>query len=228
MDKSKALDKIKKCLALSKSSNPYEAAAALRQAQKIMHAHDITERELGAVGYNSEQVSVAMRASNKVPLTLGFLTTIIMEAFGVDAVLGSELKPGNSTVTYTVRYFGPENRVMLAAYSHQVCYRAMESAWREQLLELPPLKGERGTRAAFQIGWLRSVKEQIEALAMTPEEEAGTSLIKQMYYGSNELRETVPNKLNISSGIVALGEEVGAGFRLHTPVAAENLKLGTA
>ena len=123
---------------------------------------------------------------------------------------------------------GPENRVMLAAYSHQVCYRAMESAWREQLLELPPLKGERGTRAAFQIGWLRSVKEQIEALAMTPEEEAGTSLVKQMYYGSNELRETVPNKLNISSGIVALGEEVGAGFRLHTPVAAENLKLGTA
>lgn len=48
MDKSKALDKIKKCLALSKSSNPHEAAAALRQAQKLMHAHDITERELGA------------------------------------------------------------------------------------------------------------------------------------------------------------------------------------
>lgn len=32
-DKSKILDKIKKCLALSKSSNQHEAQAALRQAQ---------------------------------------------------------------------------------------------------------------------------------------------------------------------------------------------------
>lgn len=31
MDRAKAIDKIKKCLRLARSSNPHEAAAALRQ-----------------------------------------------------------------------------------------------------------------------------------------------------------------------------------------------------
>jgi hypothetical protein len=34
--------KIEKCLALSKSSNEHEAAAALRQATKLMEAYNIT------------------------------------------------------------------------------------------------------------------------------------------------------------------------------------------
>ena len=36
MDKKTAIDKIRKCLALSKSAEPHEAAAAMRQAQKAM------------------------------------------------------------------------------------------------------------------------------------------------------------------------------------------------
>jgi hypothetical protein len=35
MDRETALTKIKKCLALAKSSNEHEAAAAMRQAQKL-------------------------------------------------------------------------------------------------------------------------------------------------------------------------------------------------
>ena len=35
-DQDKIIGKIKKCLALSKSSNPHEAAIALGQAEKMM------------------------------------------------------------------------------------------------------------------------------------------------------------------------------------------------
>ena len=38
----KILDKIKKCLVLASSANEHEAAAALRQAQKLMEAHGIS------------------------------------------------------------------------------------------------------------------------------------------------------------------------------------------
>lgn len=42
-ERNKVLDKIRKCLALSTSSNEHEAAAALRQARKLMDAHGITD-----------------------------------------------------------------------------------------------------------------------------------------------------------------------------------------
>ncbi|PIA66345.1 hypothetical protein CDR19_15110, partial [Ectopseudomonas toyotomiensis] len=39
MDRKKALDKVKKCLALANSSNPNEAAAAMRQARAMMEKY---------------------------------------------------------------------------------------------------------------------------------------------------------------------------------------------
>lgn len=64
MNREQALDKIKKCLALAASSNPHEAAAALRQAQKLMAAHQISEQdvsladvaEAAAVAYHADLV----------------------------------------------------------------------------------------------------------------------------------------------------------------------------
>lgn len=45
-DREKIIDKIKKCLALAKSSNEHEAATALRQAQKLMQLHSITDLDV--------------------------------------------------------------------------------------------------------------------------------------------------------------------------------------
>ena len=47
-DRDKILDKIKKCLALSASSNEHEAEAALRQARKMMETHGITDLDIQA------------------------------------------------------------------------------------------------------------------------------------------------------------------------------------
>ncbi len=46
MDHSKALDKIKKCLRLAASSNPHEAAAAMRQARALMEKYRIEEADV--------------------------------------------------------------------------------------------------------------------------------------------------------------------------------------
>lgn len=47
MNRSDALIKIKKCLALATSNNPHEAAAAMRQAQKLMQRFDISDADVG-------------------------------------------------------------------------------------------------------------------------------------------------------------------------------------
>lgn len=43
----KILAKIKKCLALASSSNPNEAATALRQARALMEKHGVTSESIG-------------------------------------------------------------------------------------------------------------------------------------------------------------------------------------
>ena len=55
MDKNKALEKIKKCLALSRSANENEAAQALKHAQALMAQYglnqaDVDLSEIGEVG----------------------------------------------------------------------------------------------------------------------------------------------------------------------------------
>ena len=87
MDRAKLLSKIEKCLRLSKSSEPHEAAAALRQAQKMMELHGISEAELGAVGYGNEKVSVPIQVNKKLPIALATLVALIKKAFGVEAVV---------------------------------------------------------------------------------------------------------------------------------------------
>jgi hypothetical protein len=46
MDKNKAIEKIKKCLALGKSANEHEAAQALKQAQALMREYGISDADV--------------------------------------------------------------------------------------------------------------------------------------------------------------------------------------
>lgn len=54
MNKEKILDKIKKCLALSKSANEHEAAQALKQAQALMEKYEVNVVDI-ALSEVSEQ-----------------------------------------------------------------------------------------------------------------------------------------------------------------------------
>lgn len=62
MDHSKALEKIKKCLRLAQSSNPNEAAAAMRQARALMEKYRIEESDVQA----SDVSESTVRSGSKV------------------------------------------------------------------------------------------------------------------------------------------------------------------
>jgi hypothetical protein len=61
-DKAKILEKIKKCLALSSSCNEHEAAAALRQAQKLMELHGITDLDVQASQAQEEKAKAGAKS----------------------------------------------------------------------------------------------------------------------------------------------------------------------
>jgi hypothetical protein len=223
MDREKAMDKIEKCLRLSKSSEPAEAAAALRQAQKMMAAHGITEADLGAAGYGDEKVSCPIQVNVKVNLVLNQLIWTIRDAFGVDAVLEHEKRV--TDYSYAVRYIGPNDRVKLAAYAHTVVYRAMTRAWEKHIIADPWVKRVRGARAGFQLGWLETVRSQITALAMTDEDKTGVALVRQRLYG-RELTKSKVNGLAVDGNAMQEGKAAASDFRLNRPVGEQALRLG--
>lgn len=224
-DRKRILDKISKLLNLGNDSrgNANECATALRQAQSLMDKHGITKDELGLIGYSSETVQCPIQVSRKtIPMRLNLLIDIIEKAFGVHPVIGSEKRV--SDYSYIVTYFGPANRVMLAVYSHTVVQRALDAAWREYLREKPELRGARGARAGFEMGWLDAVRSKVEALAVSDEEKEQTQALIKKTYG-RELDTVKSNNMAVDGMAAIDGAVAASDFSLNRPMERENLKI---
>lgn len=215
----KLISRLKKCLALSASPEPHEAAAALRQAQKLMRELDLTEADL--LGLELADALVKTREGFGACRTMNFLTSIVMEAFGVQCIY--ERNPGTAN-RLNVRYVGPRDRVLLAEYSHRVIWRAMQGAWDNFLTQRPWLKGDGGKRQAFHLGWLVGVREKVEAIVPPEEETAAVNRWIVQRYG-----ELVPGKAvkqkPVNAAAFNAGVEAAEDFSLHTPVEEQRLAI---
>ncbi|URA07180.1 protein of unknown function DUF2786 [Xanthomonas phage Mallos] len=215
----KLISRLKKCLALSASPEPHEAAAALRQAQKLMRELDLTEADL--LGLELADALVKTREGFGACRTMNFLTSIIQDAFGVQCIY--ERNPGTAN-RLNVRYVGPRDKVLLAEYSHKVVWRAMQSSWDTILMRWPRLKGDGGKRQAFHIGWLCGVREKIEALVPSDEETAAVNSWIARRYGELTPGKEVKQK-PLNAAAFHAGQEAAADFNLHTPVEEQTLSL---
>ena len=215
----KLISRLKKCLALSASPEPHEAAAALRQAQKLMDSLDLTEADL--LGLEMAEAVVKTREGFGACRTMNFLTSIIMEAFGVEVIY--QRNPGTAN-RLNVCYIGPRDRVLLAEYSHRVVWRAMQTSWDTVLLKWPLLKGEAGKRQAFHIGWLCGVKEKVSALMVSEEESRAINA-----YIGKKFGELVPGKevkqKPLNAAAYYAGMEAAQDFELYRPVEEQALAL---
>lgn len=221
MDKQKILDKIKKCMALSKSANAHEAAAALRQAQSLMRKHGITEDEVEALGYGSERVQIPVQANIKLPLYLAYFIDLIKHAFGVEPVMGRSRRL--TDVSYDVTYFGPVARVMMASYAHEVCWKAMTRSYNEWLKANPWRRGERGVRTGFYLGWIDEVRGKVEAIGFTEDEKEKTELVIKNQ--NLKLSATRSAQMNISRSANVAGAASAADFHIHRPIDVSKKRL---
>lgn len=216
--RAKLIARIKKCLALSASPEPHEAAAALRQAQKLMAEVGMTEADL--LGLELADAVVKTREGFGSCRTMNFLVSIVMEAFGVQCIY--ERNPGTAN-RLNVRYVGPRDRVLMAEYSHRVVWRAMQGSWDDFLSKRPHLKGDGGKRQAFHLGWLVGVREKVAAVAPSEEETAAVNRWIVVKFG-----ELVPGKAAkqkpVNAAAFNAGVEAAEEFNLHRPV--EESRIG--
>lgn len=240
-DKGKVLDKIRKCLALSKSSNEYEAATALRQAQKMMMANGLSHDDVGLTEYLSAQVitdyefpkgrfrlglkgeSPRPYMERPMPRTISSVVSLIMHAMGVTAVMERQAKGKSHFIA--VRYFGTRARVLTAVHAHEVVYRACGRAWKRHLEQFPHLQGRPGARSGFYYGWCSVVTGSVQALVATQDDvEKTMRKVNQHYDG--ELEKSDENRRKIYGETLAAGMEAGADFRIHRPIDEDKRRIG--
>lgn len=213
-DKNKILDKIKKCLALSKSSNQHEAQAALRQAQKLMEAHNISESALLAstVGRTFTKAQAKARP-NQWECNLA---VVVARAFGCDSLYSATPYGG-----YWV-FVGIDPAPEIAEYTMAVLLRQII---RDRKAFIATIHGNtkraRKTQMAdlFCAGWVRAAGSSVHAMVRTKEQEDAI----KAFYGDREETEPLEatdrlkdKKFSASdSKAYWSGKDVGANVQLH-------------
>lgn len=128
MTRDEALDKIKKCLALAASPEAHEAAAALRQAQKLMAQFGLSEADVTL----ADVAEVRQQAQNvpMVPWEVA-LASLVATAFGCETYTTQRPKLGKGLQVRRLRYYvfigvGPAPEVAGYAFDVLACQCAKD------------------------------------------------------------------------------------------------------
>jgi hypothetical protein len=219
----KILGKIKKCLALSQSSEPHEAAAALRQAQKLMEAHGVDESGLVLADVCEDEVKSLMTVSRIDPNELA-LVKMVAEAFGCELLWNKSGSWKRSAYgakeafgSYTI--IGFRHQVSVATHTMVVLMRRHLKARSAFVSTLPSFysRSEKTQEAnGFSHGWVQAVKKMVIAYARGPEEEKALTKYKQLHYPSLTTQKSKGQTRGLG-GMLA-GTEAGSMEQLHRPV----------
>ena len=165
MDKDKALSKIKKCLALAASPNPHEAAAALRQAQKLMDEYGLTMTDVSLA-----DVTEAKAQARTVDLVKweAMLSKAVALAFGCEvySCLNAKIGPDFRRMRQRDYVFvGVGAAAEVASYAYDVLARQCAKDRRTHISKQPKTckpKTKTARGDAFAEGWVHGVREKLE------------------------------------------------------------------
>lgn len=151
--------KIKRCLALSQSSNPTEAETALRQAQSMMQQYRLTEMDVHA-----EEVSAAERDTGllRIPKWQVNMAAVAAKAFGCKNLVTRF--NGFRSVRFTFIGVAPAGE--LAAYAYDSLMAQCAAARSKYIKEVRGYSSStRKLADDFCLGWTWAVHQKINDFA---------------------------------------------------------------
>lgn len=228
-DKSKIFEKIKKCLALSKSSNEHEAAAALRQAHALMRLHGISEDEVEAAKVCDSATRAG--AKRRPPLWEAGLVSTVGTAFGCAILFEMSGNSGHW------RFIGVGQSPEIATYAFQVLFRQCRKARAAYIaVALKRCATGRKTERAdmFCRAWVATVSKQVDAFADPRRDSAIAAYLKVQYPETSESPTFEPRNRTPGRQVdrslymdFLAGRDAGQSAQLHHGVeaASEPLRL---
>lgn len=211
MDHSKALDKIKKLLRLAGSSNPHEAAAAMRQARAMMERFGLGEADV-ALSDVCEHSTASGSKMNPAQWEASLAHTVA-KAYSCQMLFIS--------FAGQWRFIGEMAEV--AGYTMTILLRQVRKARRDYITsELKRCKPANKTKRAdmFCEGWVWAVRQQVNQFAgnAKPSEAAEAYMLK--HYPSTV--ESQPIDRNSKSGSLSQRDMRDAGRGID---AADDVRL---
>lgn len=164
MTRDEALKKIKKCLALAKSTNPNESNIAMRHAQQLMAEHAVNADDVALSDVHT--VSCSTR-TNSQPRWEVRLASMVSDAFGCDLIwLRTGKLIGLRLVSHReVVFIGVGSAAQIAAYAWDVLSRQCAKARLEHIRKQPqrckPITlTARGDE--FAMGWVAAASTKLD------------------------------------------------------------------
>lgn len=226
MDKQSAIEKIRKCLALAKSANEHEAAAALRQAQALMRKYGVEDGDILTADVSEARAKAG--AKTKPVKWESQLSSAVADAFGCRKIFVQEWAAGYWT------FIGCGPAAEVASYAYTVLMRQLRRARREyQQTHCKRLVPASRTRRAdlFCEAWVYAVRRQIQSFAGTPANHDALDAYMAKEYpdlGSLEPRDRQAGK-NLRNGDVdarEAGWNAGRNAQLNHGVNNKPLAIG--
>lgn len=228
-DREDILEKIRKCMSLAQSATEHEAAAALRQAQKLMAMHQVSQAEMLAAGVREARAkSSAARTPPKWEAELAYF---IATAFGCKLIFESAwgMSPEGRW-----KFIGLDPAEEIATYSFDVLLRQAQKARRDYIAsELTRIKKRRNkTRRAdlYSEGWVHSACAHVAA--PTRSDDAVAAIDAYMQINHPNLQTLSAKDRNAGRRLsekdhdaFAVGHRAGQGARLRQGVGASIQKL---
>jgi hypothetical protein len=166
MDKNKILEKIKKCLALSKSANEHEAAAALQKAHELIKEYNITETEMLAADVNKDKAKAG--AVSHPPSWEVELANIVADTFSCRVIFSGGYNIRRCKYEGLWVYIGLNITPELAKFAFDVLYRQLKNE-RNAYIQTKLKRCKRTTKTVradmFCAGWVSSVRSIIRDFA---------------------------------------------------------------
>ncbi|HEX5063014.1 MAG TPA: DUF2786 domain-containing protein [Kofleriaceae bacterium] len=211
----RALDKIRKLLALAGSDNQNEAEIAMRRAHELMLRHNIeqaaTERH-----YEVRHIGTPSLRANAVEADIVGLLT---EFFFVEVIRVGTYLPHEGRQAHIYEVMGTHANVEMAVHVFQFLLATADRLWRENRGDARVRNGR--DRLSYQSGVIRGFREKLLAERKTLK---GTGLV---WVGDGALHDfyraryprirTVKRSVRLSRAHDA-GREAGRNVILHKPV----------
>lgn len=165
MDREHAIEKIKKCLNLSKSSEPAESAAALRQAKILMDKYGVEQTDIDLSDVMDAYTNAPCQKPNKWQLGL---LAIVCHYFGVEAqiIVGRYFDADKTSAEY--RLIGIDPKPVIAEHAYIVLYRQLARD-RQQYIKTHLKRCKTANKTAranaFCEAWLSAVTNHIKNFA---------------------------------------------------------------
>jgi len=232
--------KIKRCLALSKSSNENEAATAMRQAQALMREYRLTELDVRLS--DVDEVQSDKSRANRRPTWDRHLSGIVARVFGCRPLSYRHWCDASGRMVERALFIGVTPAPQIAIYAYEALLAKLTQARREYVTQVrtgkrrsaysPETAGDH-----FAIAWVSVVHGKLHELVPKGEEDPaieqrsngrdlvevesqGKALVEQ-YLAGREIgkqRKARPLELDIAAQIA--GMLAGQKVKLNPGLAA--------